>query len=591
MVTYADKPWINRYDKGVRASLRPYPDHPLHDFLRQSAEKYPNRPLALTSASLPVIGRVKTTYTYREINQWSDALAVGLIEMGLQKGDRVALVMPNIAQFIIGFYAVLKAGGVVAAINPTYPPKKMGEMIQDSGAKLCITMSLFYEGLKGIQTQTSLEKIIVTNAKEYLPGMAKFLFTIAREKKEGHRVELKESDVWFQDVLKQYAGQKPNVEVKGEDRALFQYTGGTTGVSKAAVATHSALVANCLMCREWLMSGSERKPEEEIFLGAIPMFHVYGLVAVLSFAVSMGSMITLVPNAREIPDVVENIHYYKTTLFMGVPALFNAINNFEGVKAGHYSLASLRACNSGSAPLPPSTKLEFERLSGGILTEGFGMSEAPTATHVNPLLGENRTGSIGLPLPDMEMKIVDLEDGITEMAVGEPGELLMHGPQIMLGYHNMPTETQNVLRLHDDGKLWLYTGDIARMDEDGYFYIVDRKKDMALIGGFNVYPRRVEDILNEHPAVLEVGVAAVPHPNPEKVGQESLKAWVVIKPDMALTEQELIDFAAERLARYEIPTRIQFVEELPKTTVGKILRRELARMEIESREQAAQKNG
>jgi long-chain acyl-CoA synthetase len=266
---------------------------------------------------------------------------------------------------------------------------------------------------------------------------------------------------------------------------------------------------------------------------------------------------------------------------MGVPALYNAINNHADVVSGKISLRSIRACLSGSAPLPPSTKKEFERLSGGTLLEGFGMSEAPTATHCNPLQGENRTGSIGLPLPDMEMKIVSLDDGVTEMPVGEPGELLLNGPQIMQGYYKMPTETANVLR-EIDGKTWLYTGDIAKMDEDGYFYIVDRKKDMALIGGFNVYPNNIEKVIAEHPSVLEVGVAAIPHP--EKVGQEALKAWVVLRPETQATEKELIDHCAKRLARYEIPTRFTFVEALPKTAVGKTLRRELIRMEMEERE-------
>jgi long-chain acyl-CoA synthetase len=307
----------------------------------------------------------------------------------------------------------------------------------------------------------------------------------------------------------------------------------------------------------------------------------------MSFAVSLGSMMIMVPNPRDIEDVVQNIHHYRPTQFMGVPALYNAINNYPKVVAGEIDLHSIRACISGSAPLPPATKRRFEELSGGVLLEGFGMSEAPTATHANPVLGENRAGSIGLPFPDMDMKIVNLEDGETEMPVGEPGELCLSGPQLMVGYHNMPTETANAVRTDKNGKRWLYTGDIARMDEDGYFYIVDRKKDMALIGGFNVYPRNVEDVLNEHPAVLEVGVAAIPHPDPDKVGQEALKAWVVVKPELTLNEKELIAFAGERLARYEVPTRIEFVKELPKTTVGKILRRQLVQMELEAREKAA----
>jgi long-chain acyl-CoA synthetase len=579
MVTYADRPWTKKYDPGVPATLEPYPSIPLHKLLSDATQRSPNNVALVTSVHLPVFGRVGSELTYAELDRLSDALAVGLVDMGLKKGDRVALLMPNVAAFVISFYAILKAGGVVSAANPTYPADKLQFQINDCGAKFVITLSLFYNTVKQIQSQTQLKGVIVTNVKEYFPGLGKFLFTIAKEKKEGHRVEtLGAGDVWFQDVLSKYAGRKPEVEVTPDDMALFQYTGGTTGISKAAMSTHRALVANTLQ-----MSAALQAESSEIFLGAIPMFHVFGMVAVLSVAINLGAKIILVISARDIPDVIGSIDMYKPTLFHGVPALYNAINNHPDVKSGKVSLKSLRCCVSGSAPLPPATKREFERLSGAKLLEGFGMSEAPTASHVNPVHGENRTGSIGLPLPDMDMRIVSLDDGETDVPVGEIGELLMAGPQIMKGYHGMPTETANSLR-EKDGKIWLYTGDIARMDEDGYFYIVDRKKDMALIGGFNVYPTNVENAIKEHPAVLEVGVAAVPHP--EKVGQEALKAWVVIKPGESLTSEQLIEHCRTRLAPYEVPTRIAFVSEIPKTTVGKTLRRELARMEMEEREKA-----
>lgn len=581
MVTYADKPWLNHYDPGIPHSLEPYPRHPLHFFLEDAAEKHGGDTAILTSAHLPLVGRVQNTYTYQEINAQTDALAAALVDMGLQKGDRVAIIMPNCAQFEITFYAILKAGGVVVAANPTFPPRKLQEQLADSGATFAVTLTLFYNGLKQIQHETAVKHVVVANIKEYLPGLAKFLFTIAREKKEGHRIDKRPEDHWFQDVLARYVGKKPGVEVSGDDIAIFQYTGGTTGVPKAAMSTHTALVANTLQCQAWLA-----RDHEERFLAAIPLFHVFGMVAVMSFAVCQHAVMIMVPNARDIDDVVGNIHHYRPTIFMGVPALFNAINNHPGVQAGKYDLSSIYACISGSAPLPPATKRRFEELSGGVILEGFGMSEAPTASHANPVRGENRAGSIGLPFSDMEMKIVDLDEGTTEVPVGEVGELLMYGPQLMRGYHGMPTETANVLREWPDGKKWLYTGDIARMDEEGYFYIVDRKKDMALIGGFNVYPRNVEDVLMEHPAVQEVGVAAIPHPDPSKIGQEALKAWIVVKTGHTLTADALIAFADERLASYEVPRRIEFVESLPRTTVGKILRRELARMEIEAREQA-----
>ncbi|MCD4684633.1 MAG: AMP-binding protein, partial [Anaerolineae bacterium] len=495
MVTYQDKPWLQHYDADVPQTLAPYPEHPLQNFLIDAGKQYGDAVATIMSAKLPVLGRLKHTLTYREVDAYSDALAAGLVDLGITKGDRVAIIMPNCPQFVITFYAILKAGGTVVAINPTFPPQKIADVLVDSGAVAAVTLSLFYNGVKQVQSSTPVKHVIVTNIKEYLPGPVQFLFTLAKEKKEGHRIEKQPADHWFQDVLERYAGQQPGVEVSADDIAIFQYTGGTTGVPKAAMATHRALVANTIQCQAWLA----RPGVQESFLAAIPLFHVFGMVAVMSFAVGSHAEMIMVPNARDIPDVVENVHAYRPTLFMGVPALFNAINNYQGVIDGKYDLSSIYACISGSAPLPPSTKRRFDELSGGVILEGFGMSEAPTASHVNPVKGENRIGAIGLPLPDMEMRIVDLDDGETDLPVGEVGELLMHGPQLMKGYRGMPTETANALREGPDGKLWLYTGDIARMDEDGYFYIVDRKKDMALIGGFNVYPRNVEDVLMDHP--------------------------------------------------------------------------------------------
>jgi long-chain acyl-CoA synthetase len=587
MVSYADRPWTKRYDPGTPTSLAPYPDKSIHSFLQEAARANPGGAALVTSAHVPVAGRVASTLTYAELDQLSDALAAGLVEMGLKKDDRVAIIMPNIAAFAISFYAILKAGGVVAATNPTYPPDKLQYQINDCDAEIVLTMSLFYNMFKGIQSKTKVKTVIVTNVKEYLPGVAKFLFTLAKEKKDGHRVEnLATGDYWLQDVLAKYAGKKANVPVSAADKALFQYTGGTTGVSKAAMSTHGALVANQLQIRSWLVGSDPSAALNNTLLGAIPLFHVFGMVAVLSFAVGIGAKVVLVPNARDIADVLDVINHFKPTMFHGVPALYNAINNHDLVKSGKVDLHSIKYCISGSAPLPPSTKAEFEKLSGAKLAEGFGMSEAPTAVTCNPLRGENRTGSIGLPFPDVDIKIVSLDDGKTELGVGEIGEIIVRGPQLMVGYHGMPTETTNVLR-EMNGQTWLYTGDIGRMDDDGYFYIVDRKKDMALIGGFNVYPNNVEKVIAGHPAVLEVGVAAIPHPDKDKAGQEALKAWIVLRPGMKATEKELIAFCEKSLAKYEIPSRFGFIDALPKTTVGKTLRRELIQLEMAEQEKHA----
>ena len=577
MVTYSERPWLKHYDAGVPKTLA-YPDITLDQFLTQAAQKSPDDIALNSSARLPLFGRVAFEMSFQELDRLSDALAAGLVKLGLKKGERVVIVMGNIPAFVISFYAILKAGGVVAATNPTYPEERLEYQINDCGARIIITMSLFYKLVKKVQPKTVSQHVIVTNIKEYLPKLARPLFTLAREKKHGHRVEqLASGDYWFQDIIKSNMGSKPNVALAPADLALFQYTGGTTGVSKAAMATHRNLVANTVQMRAFLTISEE--DANNGFLGAIPLFHVFGMVAVLSVSVAIGAKLILVPSARDINEVIDCIHTFRPAMFHGVPALYNAINNHPDVRSGKIDLTSIRGCVSGSAPLPPSTKQTFEKLSGGKLLEGFGMSEAPTATHCNPMNGENREGSIGIPLPDMDMRIVSLEDGETDVPVGEVGELVMAGPQVMQGYHGMPEETANVLRKRD-GKIWLYSGDIARMDEDGYFYIVDRKKDMALIGGFNVYPNDVEKVLAAHPAVLEVGVAAIPHP--DKPGAEALKAWIVLKPNAAVTEAELIDFASQSLPRYEVPTRFAFINELPKTAVGKTLRRELVRLEKET---------
>lgn len=581
MVSYSSKPWTKSYDPGVPASLEPYPDVLVFQLLDETAKKYPNNSACITALKLPLFGVKDDTVTYRELGELSDRLAAALADLGVKKGDRVALVLPNCTQFVIAFFGILKAGGVVVALNPTFPPLKWADQFNDAGVEIVISLTAFYEGLNSIRDNTSVKRVILTNIKEYFPGLGKTLFTLAMEKKMGHRVESVHSgDLWFQDVLAKYSpDRRPQVSMEPKsDTAIFQYTGGTTGVPKAARGPHSALVANALQMRHW--TAGDIEPEKERTLAAIPLFHVYGMVAVMISAVYNGAAMIMVRNARDIDDVLMHIDKYKPNLFMGVPALYNAINQHPDVAAGKYDLSSIRACISGSAPLAPETKRRFEELTGGAVMEGFGMSEAPTATHCNPLQGVNKVGSIGLPFPDVECRIVSLDDGVTDMPVGEIGELVIRGPVMMTGYHNMPTETANAIR---DG--WLYTGDIARMDEDGYFYIVDRKKDMVLIGGFNVYPNNIEKVLMEHDAVIEAAVAGIPHP--EREGQEALKAWIVVAPDKQLTEQDLVNFCGQKLAPYEIPRRFEFVPELPKTAVGKILRRELVRMETEKKSGAA----
>jgi long-chain acyl-CoA synthetase len=569
ITTYADKPWIAQYDAEVPASLAPYPDIPLFALLDQSAARFPDNTAVITSVGLPGGGRAHASLTYRELGELSDRLAAALAAQGIRKGDRVGIILPNCAQFVIAFFGILKAGGVVVALNPTFPPTRWADQMRDSGVGAVVVLARSYDGLNAIRDETPLKHVILTPFDQFHPA--------------AHRADrslkvLAEGDHWLPDLLDEYTPeQRPAVDLDpAQDSAIFQYTGGTTGVPKAACSPHKALVANSLQFQRWLRS--DLPDHEEIFLAAVPLFHVYGMVAVMSYAVTMGAVLVMVPNARDTDDLLSNIDTFKPTIFMGVPGLYNSINFHPDVIAGKYDLSSIRACISGSAPLAAETKHRFEALTGGTLMEGYGMSETPTATHINPLRGENRVGSIGLPFPDVECRIVSLEDEVADVPVGEKGELVLRGPALMTGYHNMPEETAYALR---DG--WLYTGDVATMDEDGYFYIVDRKKDMVIVGGFNVYPNLVEQELIAHPAVKEAAVAGIPHP--DKPGEERVKAWVVLVPGQQVTAKELIDYCKTqtRLAPYEIPRRISFVAELPKSAVGKILRRELVRMESRGR--------
>jgi long-chain acyl-CoA synthetase len=555
-----DRPWLKRYDPGVPHHID-VPPIPLHHFLEASARTYGSRPCAIFKGHV---------VTYAEMDELTDRLAAGLAALGVKKGNPVGIFMPNSAQFVMAFYAILKAGGVVVATNPLYSAREIEHQLNDAGIEIMLVMSNFYNLVKSVQPKTRLRRLVVTNIKEYLPGPMRTLFTLLKEKKGGHRVSLAEGDLWLQDVLGRHdRRERPALEIGPEDVALFQYSGGTTGLSKAAVATHRNLVANTLQIHSWM---TQCRDGEEIVLMAIPMFHVYGMVAGMSFAVRSGASMVMIPNPRDLKDVLENIDKVQPTVFPGVPTMYNAINNHPDVAAGKYKLTSIKACISGSAPLLRETKDRFEALTGGKLVEGFGLSEAPTATHCNPLLGENRSGSIGLPFPDVDCRIISLDDGVTVLAAGEIGELAIRSPNVMRGYHNMPTETTNSLR---DG--WLFTGDIARMDMDGYFYIVDRKKELIKPGGFHVWPREVEEEIAKNPKVLDVGVAGIP----DAYRGETVKAWVVVRPGETLTEEEVKAWCKERMAVFKVPTQVEFRAELPKTTVGKILRRELVRQDKE----------
>lgn len=555
------RPWHNHYDEGVPISIE-YPAVPIYKLLENSAKEYPDTPCTIFKG-----GKL----TYQMMDELTDCMAAALADLGVKKGTPVGILMPNIPQFVIAFYAIAKAGGVVVANNPLYTARELAHQINDSGIEIMFVMSSFYRTVKEAQPDTQLKKLIVTNVKEYLPGTLRMLFTLVREKKEGHRVDLQGDDVWFQDLLKAYSAEdRPEVDIGPDDEVIFQYSGGTTGISKAAVSLHRNLVANTFQIRAWWPDYAVGK---SVVLMAIPMFHVYGMVAGMSMGISAASTLVLIANPRDMSDVLSAIQKYKPTYYPGVPAMYNAINNHPDVQSGKADVSSIEVCISGSAPLMRETKVRFEELSGGKLVEGYGMSETPTATHCNPIFGKNKEGSIGVPFPDIDARIISLDDEVTPLGVGEIGELVVKGPIVMRGYHKMPTETANSLR---DG--WLYTGDIARMDEEGYFYIVDRKKELIKPSGYQVWPREVEEVIAENPKVLEVGVAGIP----DAYRGETVKAWVVLKPGESATSDEIRAWCKERLAAFKVPTQVEFRDELPKTTVGKVLRRELMRQDQEA---------
>lgn len=551
-----EKVWLRRYDPGVPDHIA-YPDQSVHQFLTNSAQRFGSRVCAYYHDQ---------AFTYQQIDWLSTQLAKALLSMGLKKGEPVGILLPNSPQFVISFYGILKAGGVVVAMNPAYQHRELSFQVSDSGVRVLVCTEDSLPLIHSIFPASGLSQLMVTSDAQ-LDDLLKLATGQPVEPCARESVGCEQSLVKLINQAKESQVSLPAVEP--DDVAIFQYSGGTTGIPKAAEGTHRNLTANTLQFQSWLPGLNAGK---EVVLAAIPLFHVYGMVIALSMGIALGASIVLEPNPRNIQSILEQVQRHQVTLLPGVPNLYNAINHHEWVRQGQVRLNSIKACISGSATLMKETKQTFEELTGGKLMEGYGLSEAPTATHCNPMLGENRTGSIGLPLPDVDAEIVSLEDGKTRLPANTPGELIVRGPQVMRGYHNMLSETKKTLI--DD---WLYTGDVAYMDEDGFFYLVDRKKDVIKVGGLQVWPKEVEQVISEHPNVAEVGVAGVVRP---EIG-ERVKAWVVKKRDVCLTAEEVKTWCATFLARYKVPDTVVFIDALPKSTVGKVLRRELVRLDDE----------
>lgn len=553
------QPWHQHYQAGVATEIE-WPDGPLDELLRRSAEQYPDQPaLVFFDRSL----------SFAEVDTIVDRLAAGLQAKGLQPGDRVSLFMPNCPQLVMAYHAVWRCGAIAVPSNPLYTAAEFRHQTRDAGSRFAIVLSVLYERVREVRSETPLEHIIVTNVKEYFKGPLRALFTVLRERKGGHRVDISGDPGTYEwaDVL--VANQPKPVSVTAADTAMLMYTGGTTGVPKGAILTHRNLMANAHQVRAW---APEATAGREVMLTALPLTHSYSATVAMNHSISAGYSQLLVPDARDLGNVLKVIDAHRPTFFPGVPTLYSAISRHRLVESGKYDVSSINWCISGAAALPPDIKRKFEEITGGQLVEGYGLSEASPVTHANPLDGKAETGLIGVPLPNTDCRIVDEATETETMAAGERGVLCVSGPQVMQGYWNMPEATSDVLRTDKHGKMWLHTGDIAVMDETGRFAIVDRKKDMILAsGGFNVYPREIEDALFGHPAVVDAGVIGVP------VGgqDQRVKAFVVLEEETSCSEAELIDFCRERLARYKIPREIEFRDELPKTFVGKVLRREL----------------
>lgn len=502
------------------------------------------------------------------MDKLSSQFANRLIELGLKPGEPVLVVLANLPQFMIAHLGILKAGGVVAALNPLLVEREITELAQDSGARIIIALDRVWDRVAPIVGRGLVETAIVTGVQDYLPGIKRLLYPL-KYRKEIVKVEHapERGILQFRKLMKGAPDTPPQVQISPDDIAAFQYTGGTTGLPKAAVLTHRNVISNVIQVRHWL---ADAVLGEEVIMAILPFFHAYGGTLALHLGIYLGATTVLVPRF-DLADVMTLIEKYQPTLLPGVPTLYNALNRaVENNPKRRAALGSIRLCVSGGAPLPLEIQRRFEEITGGRVVEGYGLSEASPVTHANPIDGHSRVGKIGIPLPDTDAMIVDLETR-EPLPQGERGELAVRGPQVMRGYWHREAETAAVLS--EDG--WLYTGDIAIMDEDGFFEIVDRQKDVIITGGENVYPREIEEVLYAHPKIQEVAVAAVEH----AVGGQVAKAYIVLVEGEILTRREVLQFCSDKLAKFKIPRLIEFRESLPKSASGKVLRRELQEAE------------
>jgi long-chain acyl-CoA synthetase len=552
--------WLEHYDEGMPATLGPYPERTLLDDLADAAAERPDGPALLFK------GR---TVTHGELQRLSDAFAAALHALGVARGDRVALLLPNTPQFLICELGAWKAGAIVVPLNPIYTEPELAGALARTGAETIVVLTPFYHRVKAVQPRTALRRVVATSVKEYLPPLLRVLFTLARERKGGHRVRLEAGDLWLGDLLARHRDAPPPAGRAGpDDPASILMSGGTTGTPKGVVGLHRHYTITGSQIATWLSAGTT--PWEDVVLAPLPLFHSLANIGIQSVALRNHAAIALVPDPRDLKDLLHTIDKVRPTSFSGVPALYNAMINHPDVRAGKIDFSSIKVCFSGAAPLLAETKRRFEELTGGRIVEGYSLTEAMLACAVNPVNGPNKLGSVGMPLPDVELRIVDPDTGKGPLQPGEVGEVLIRAPQLMAGYWNDPEETASTVRTHD-GDRWLHTGDLGYLDEDGYLFIVDRLKDLIKTSGYQVWPREIEEAVAAHPAVAEVGVAGVPH----QARGEVAKAWVVLRPGQQATAEEIRDFCRDRLAPYKVPAQVEFRDALPMTMAGKVLRRAL----------------
>ena len=552
----SDKVWLNSYEPEVPHTIE-IPVLTLPQFFERTAQAYPNNTATIFFGE---------RMTYAQIDEQANRFAAGLQAIGVKLGGRVALLLPNCPQFLIAFYGALKVGAVVVPMNPASATSEIHSQFNESSVQTVVALDAVVQRAHDAIIGTQVERVIVTQMQDYLSPLMSLMLSVRGRREEPPELVASPNSLSFLGLVRDNDPEYTRPQVMPEDTALLLYTGGITGKPKGVMLSHRNLVANALQMNAWVWDAREER--KEVFLGVVPFFHSYGLTVAMNLAISVAGSLILLPRFT-IKEVLRAIVRFRPTIFPGVPAIYNAIANHP--LAERYDLRSIRVCISGEVPLPTKVAQAFESLTGARLVEGYGLTEASPITHCNPIYGERRAGSIGLPIPSTDARVVDPENRMT-MPIGEVGELAVRGPQVMKGYLGLEEHTAEVLR---DG--WLYTGDMARQDEQGYFYVVGRKNDMILVDGQNVYPREIEEVLFECDKVQEVVVTGVP----TRQGGKIVKAYVVLKADMEVTERELRIFCSERLADYRVPAHIEFREGLPKTADGKYLRRELIEEEIE----------